>query len=349
MQTPDQPAADTQRIDYLAIGRRVLSHEAGALASLAQKLDDSFARACGLLAECHGRVILSGMGKSGHVAQKIAASLTSIGLPSHFLHPAESFHGDLGVLREDDIVLALSASGETSEILDLIPAAKSLGARLIGVTRRSDSTLARLADVALLIGEDSEADEYNLVPTTTTTLSLALGDALVVALMAAKDVTPERFAVLHPKGMLGRRLTLQVADLLTGENTNPVILETASFSAALEVITRFTLGGTSVVDERGRLSGILTDGDVRRVIGRCAESGDNLADILNSPVSALMTAKPKRVEGSRLAYEVLGLMENNKPRPIFVMPVVDSADRPIGLLHLHALVQAGFKPAGQDT
>jgi arabinose-5-phosphate isomerase len=289
------------------------------------------------------------MGKSGHVAQKIAASLTSIGLPSHFLHPAESFHGDLGVLREEDIVLALSASGETSEILDLLPAAKSLGAKVIGVTMRADSTLARLSDVGLLIGEAAEADPFNLVPTTTTTLCLALGDALVVAVMLANGVTPERFAVLHPKGMLGKRLTLQVADLLNGESTNPVIHEGEIFSRVFEVINRFTLGGTSVVDADGKLSGILTDGDLRRIIGRCAEHGGNLAEMLKTPVTELMTRNPKRVNGQRLAYEVLGLMENNKPRPIFVMPVVDDEERPIGLLHLHALVQAGFKPAAQDT
>lgn len=341
------PAPDN--LDYIAIGRDVLSQEAAALSGLAVRLDGSFSAACALIEGCQGRVILTGMGKSGHVARKISASLSSIGVASHYLHPAESVHGDLGVLREDDVVMALSASGETSEILDLIPAAKSFGALLIGITAHPESTLARLADVALLIGDVREADPYNLVPTTTTTLSLALGDALVVALMRAKGVTPERFAVLHPKGMLGKRLTLQVADLLNGESTNPRVPVTASFHEALEVITRYTLGGTSVVDAAGHLAGILTDGDVRRIIARFGVDGTSVSEVLATPVSELMTANPKRVSGELLAFEVLGLMENNKPRPIFVMPVVDTENRPIGLLHLHALVQAGFKSSVQDA
>ncbi|MCC7478429.1 KpsF/GutQ family sugar-phosphate isomerase [bacterium] len=343
------PGVELPELDYQALGRAVLEHEAAALHGLAQKLDGAFSQACAMLKECRGRVIVSGMGKSGHVGRKIAASLSSIGVASHFLHPGESAHGDLGVLRDEDVVLALSASGETSEILDILPTAKSLGARLIGVTARPDSTLARMADCALLIGDFREADPYNLVPTTSTTLMLALGDAMVVALMQAKDVTPERFAVLHPKGMLGKRLTLQVADLLAGDSTNPRVPVDAPFGSAIEVITSFTLGGTCVVDPDGGLAGILTDGDVRRILNRYASEQLSLQELLHKPVSELMTAQPKRVEGSRLAYEVLGLMENNKPRPIFVMPVVDEAGRPIGLLHLHALVQAGFKPSLQDA
>ncbi len=336
-------------MDFVALGRSVLEHEAAALSGLAARLDGGFSAACSLLHSCRGRVIVSGMGKSGHVGRKIAASLSSIGVASHFLHPGESAHGDLGVLREEDVVLALSASGETSEILDILPTAKSLGARLIGVTARPDSTLARMSDTVLLIGDVREADPYNLVPTTSTTLMLALGDALVVALMASKGVTPERFAVLHPKGMLGKRLTLQVADLLAGDSTNPRVDVGAPFLSAIEVITSFTLGGTAVVDAEGRLAGILTDGDVRRILNRYAGEQLSLQELMQMPVSQLMTASPKRVEGSRLAYEVLGLMENNQPRPIFVMPVVDETGRPIGLLHLHALVQAGFKPSLQDA
>ena len=337
-----------ERNDLVATGRRVLAAEAEALAGLSQRVDSSFARACELMLACKGRVIVTGMGKSGHVAQKIAASLTSTGTAAHFLHPAEGFHGDLGVVHRDDLLLALSHSGETGEIVNLLPPVKHLGVPLVAVTAHAGSTLAKQADVVLLLGEAKEADVHNLVPTTSTTLSLALGDALTIALMEAKKFTPEDFAVFHPSGMLGKRLTLEVGDLLHGEESNPVIEMDAPFSAALEVTTRFELGGTSVIDSSGKRAGIITDGDARRIWARFGQQGGSVAEALATPVSKLMTADPSYIRNETLASEALKTMENHKPRPIFLLPVVDELIRPVGMLHLHTLVQAGFKTGQRE-
>jgi arabinose-5-phosphate isomerase len=334
----------------LATARRVLDLEASALATLSAQLDGAFCEACQMLLDCHGRVIVSGMGKSGHIAQKIAASLASTGTPAHFLHPAEGFHGDLGVVHRGDVLLTLSFSGETQEIVDLLPAIKGLGARVIAITAHAGSTLARQADVVLLLGEVQEADPHNLVPTTSTTLALALGDALTVALMEARGFTPADFAVLHPKGMLGKRLTLQVKDLLRGAETNPVVAHDASFGEALAEITRFKLGGVSVTGADGELLGILTDGDVRRINERFAAEGGSVAQMMTTPVGKLMSGSPTAVHHEELASQALSLMENHQPRPIFIVPVYEIVQAeagekrvPVGMLHLHALVQAGFK------
>jgi arabinose-5-phosphate isomerase len=341
------PTMSLDHVAALATAQRVLSLESAALTQLGGQLGAEFCAACEMLLSCGGRVIVTGMGKSGHIAHKIAASLASTGTPAYFLHPAEGFHGDLGVLHRGDTLLALSFSGETAEIVELLPVIKSLGIPVIAMTARADSTLARMADAALLLGEVQEADPHNLVPTTSTTLALALGDALTVALMEARGFTPADFAVLHPKGMLGKRLTLLVRDLLRGAETNPVVSESASFAEALSVITRFKLGGTSVVDTDGALVGIVTDGDVRRINERFASEGGSVAAMMATPVRGLMIREPSSVHVDTLASQALSEMENHKPRPIFILPVyeLDDAQRriPVGMLHLHALVQAGFK------
>jgi arabinose-5-phosphate isomerase len=330
----------------LATAQRVLELEASALAKLQAQLDGAFCDACELLLACQGRVIVSGMGKSGHIAHKIAASLASTGTPAYFLHPAEGFHGDLGVVHRDDVLLALSFSGETQEIVELLPAIKSLGAKVVAITAYAGSTLARQSDVVLALGDVQEADPHNLVPTTSTTLALALGDALTVALMEARGFTPDDFAVLHPKGMLGKRLTLRVRDLLRGDETNPRVAQTASFAEALAAISRCKLGGVSVTGPAGELAGILTDGDVRRINERFAAEGGTVAQMMATPVGELMSVDPTAVQSDTLASAALSLMENHQPRPIFIVPVyeVDGELRmPVGMLHLHALVQAGFK------
>lgn len=329
--------------NFIETAKRVLAQEAEALTTLSNSIDSSFGEACKLILDCKGRVIVTGMGKSGHVGQKIAASLTSTGIPAHFLHPAEGFHGDLGVIHRSDLLLGLSFSGETQEIIDLLGPVKHLGVDVISITSRKDSTLARHSKVVLSLGTAREADSHNLVPTTSTTLTLALGDALTVALMEAREFTPEDFAVFHPKGMLGKRLTLQVESLLHGEKTNPVIHDNASFDAALEVITRYTLGGTSIVGETGELVGIITDGDIRRIIKKMVSHGGTVVDAMATPVKEIMTIDPTYIHSYTLAYDALKLMENHKPSPIFLLPVVNEYKKPVGMLHLHSLVQAGFK------
>jgi arabinose-5-phosphate isomerase len=297
---------ELQQQDLIAAGRRVIEHEAQALSELAARLGPGFSEAVEALASMGGgRAIFSGIGKSGHVAQKIAASLSSIGVAAHFLHPAESMHGDLGVVRPGDMLVAVSYSGETSELADLIAPVRSLGGRIIALTSSPDSTLGRMSDICVAMGRASEADPYNLVPTTSTTLTLALGDALTVALMQRLGVREHDFAV-------------------------------------------FTLGGAMVVDDDGRLCGLITDGDVRRYWGRCAQGNASVADAMAVPASSVMTVAPERTRDTTLAWDALALMERHEPRPIFVLPVVDADGRPVGLLHLHALVQAGFATS-QDS
>jgi arabinose-5-phosphate isomerase len=341
-------AMDYDPDELLATGKRVLALESAALHELSETLDPAFTRACMLILACKGRLIITGMGKSGHVAQKIAASLTSTGTPAHFLHPAEGVHGDLGAVHKADALLAISFSGETEEILDLLGPLKRIGAPVIAITGQPDSTLARQADIVLLIGAAKEADPHNLVPTTSTTLTLALGDALTIALMQARHFTPEDFAVFHPRGMLGKRLTLHVRDLLLGEETNPVVSISATFGEALDVITRYMLGGVNIIDDDGQLAGIITDGDVRRIIRHFISSGGTVAEAIATRVDELMTRNPTAISEDTLAYDALKLMENHKPRPVFILPVLDATSHPVGMLHLHTLVQAGFRTARKD-
>ena len=327
----------------MQIGRQVLETEFLALKQQQELINDQFCKACHLILNCKGRVIISGMGKSGHIAQKIAASLTSTGLATHFMHPAEGVHGDLGVIHRHDLLLAISNSGETAEITGLLGPVRTLDVPVIAITRNPDSTLGRQSDALLLLADAPEADPHNLVPTTSTTLTLALGDALTIALMQMREFTPEEFAVFHPSGMLGKRLTLRVSDLLRGEESNPVIARSSGFSKALEVITSYALGGTSVVNEDGSLAGILTDGDVRRVFSSPASELSSVAEVMQTPVADLMTSSPSFIRSDQLAYDALQMMENHKPRPIMILPVLDSLNRPVGMLNIHTLVQAGFK------
>ena len=325
--------------DPREIGRAVIRQEAEALAAFAERLGPEFDQAVERLFACTGRVVLCGMGKSGQIAQKIASTLVSTGTLADALHPSEGFHGDIGVVTAKDIVIFVSNSGATQEVVDLLPVVRAIGAPVIALTGPRSSPLARGADVALCWGEIREADPLGLVPSVSSALTLAVGDALTVALMVRRGFTLADYARLHPSGSIGRRLTVRVEHLLRGAETNPTVPTTATFETALATVTKFTLGGVSVVDTTGRLVGIVTDGDVRRVI---AASTGSVRDLLQRPVSEVMTKNPTRVGPGTLGYDAVRTMESHKPRPIYLLPVVDDAGKPVGMVHIHTLVQAGL-------
>jgi arabinose-5-phosphate isomerase len=323
------PPADP--IALQALGRRVIEIERDAVAALLPRIDGAFARACTMLLACKGRVVVIGMGKSGHVGSKIAATLASTGTPSFFVHPGEASHGDLGMIVRDDAVLALSNSGETSEILTILPLIKRMGVPLVAMTGKPASTLAKAADVHLDVSVAVEACPMNLAPTASTTATLVMGDALAVALLEARGFTPEDFAMSHPGGMLGRRLLLKVGDLMhTGERI-PKVSPEANLSSALLEMTRKGLGMTAVVDADGHALGLFTDGDLRRVI-------DANLDMRLAGITEVMTAGGKSISADQLAAEAVHLMEKHK---ITVLMVLGQDRRLEGVLHMHDLLRAG--------
>ena len=316
----------------LDAARRVLALEAEALSSLADSLDERFARAVSLLAEATGRVVVSGMGKSGHVARKIAATMASTGTPALFVHPAEASHGDLGMIVAGDAVLALSNSGETPELADLVAHAKRFGLPLVGITGRAGSTLARAADVALVLPEAPEACPMGLAPTTSTTMQLALGDALAVALLTRRGFTASDFRVFHPGGKLGARLS-RVRDLMHGAAELPLAPPDTSMDAAIVAMTARRFGCLGVQGEDGRLLGIITDGDLRRAL----ETGGGQA-LLAKTAAEIMTRAPRTVTPDTLAAEALRELNTRSITSLFV---VDADGRPVGILHIHDLLRAG--------
>lgn len=321
------------------VGREVIRREGEALLALAQRLGPEFDQAVEKILSCQGRVILCGIGKSGQIAQKIASTLVSTGTPAGFLHPAEGFHGDVGIVTSRDVVVVVSNSGTTREVLELVPVIRSLGAAVILLTGSRSSSLARDADVVLAWGEIREADPLGVVPTVSSAMTLAMGDALTVAVMVRRGFGAKDYALIHPSGAIGLKLTLRVVDLLRGAETNPMVPSTATFEKALATMTtRHMPGGVSIVDAEGKLVGIVTDGDVRRTI---ASSKGSVTELLGRPVSDFMTKNPTRVAPETLAFEALRTMESHKPRPINLVPVVDAAGRPVGMIHVHTLVQAG--------
>ncbi|MDX5378213.1 MAG: KpsF/GutQ family sugar-phosphate isomerase [Halomonas sp.] len=321
------PATSTLRES----ARRTLRIEEQAIAALKGRLDSHFDRACELMLACQGRVVVTGMGKSGHVAGKIAATLASTGTPAFFVHPGEASHGDLGMITPGDVVLALSNSGETAEVTALLPLLKRIGTPLISMTGRPESTLARHADAHLDAGVEREACPLDLAPTASTTAALALGDALAVALLEARGFTAEDFALSHPGGSLGKRLLLRVSDLMhQGERLPSVPLGSPLRDALLE-ITRQGLGFTCVVDEQNRLIGVYTDGDLRRTL-------DQHQDLSQLTVDDVMTRPGKRIAPDVLAAEAVRMMEDNL---ITALAVVDEAGHPIGALHMHDLLRSG--------
>ena len=310
----------------MALARKVLQTEAAAILALVDRLDGAFERAVALLLECRGRVIVTGIGKSGIICQKIAATFASTGTPAHFLHPAEAVHGDLGVLQSDDVVVALSYSGETDEILRLLETIKRLGARLIAITGDCQSSLGKAANVTLDCRVSEEACPLNLVPTASTTAALALGDALAMTLLVAKGFRQEDFASLHPGGKLGKRL-MRVEQLMHGGEQTPVVQEDTSMPDVIYEMSRKGLGMSCVVDDASHLIGIITDGDLRRHMS-------NGTNILSRRASEVMTRRPVTVSPETLATEALHVLEQRK---ITSIVVVDSANVVQGVVHLHDL------------
>jgi arabinose-5-phosphate isomerase len=324
------------------IGREVVGRERDALSDLFERmpgLADAFDEAVKLMLECSGRVVFCGMGKSGLIGEKIARTMVSTGTLASTLHPAEGFHGDVGLVTSRDVVVAISNSGTTRELLELVPVMKNLGAKVIAMTGPTESPLTLLADVVLPWGAIEEADATGLVPTVSAAVTLALGDALTVAVMERRGFGADQYAIFHPSGAIGNKLTLKVMDLIRGPHSNPCVTSDATFGEALAVITRHVLGGVNVVDDAGRLVGILTDGDVRRLMQGATGT---VADLNATPVGRLMSADPTATRANALAIEALRQMEDHVPRPINVLPVVDADGRAVGLLHVHTLVQAGL-------
>ena len=318
----------------LEVAARVLHDEAEAILKLIDRLDTSFEDAVNLISHSSGRVILTGMGKSGHIAKKVSATMASTGTPSFFLHPAEGIHGDLGMVTAQDVIIAYSNSGETGEILNIIPSVKRIGAKMIAVVGNVNSTLAKNSDVVLYAGAEKEADNLGLAPTSSTTAALALGDALAVTLMEKMHFTADNFAVFHPGGSLGRRLLLTVEMVMHKGDNNPVIFENSSIKDALFAMTDKGLGAVSVIDENYMLQGLMTDGDVRRGL----ENGINF---LSLPVKEGMTKKPIVITPDKLAAEALHLMEKHVPHPITVLPVVDNNGKSVGMIHITDLLRQG--------
>lgn len=314
--------------------KEALQIEADSILELLPRIDDHFGEALKMILHCRGRIIVTGMGKSGIIGRKIAATLASTGTPAFFLHPAEGIHGDLGMVTEHDVVLALSNSGETGEVLNILPSIRRIGARIIAMVGNPESTLAKNADIVLNVGVKREACPLGLAPTSSTTAALAFGDALAMELLSARHFTPEEFAIFHPGGSLGRKLLLTVDDVMHKGDENPVVHADISVKDALFIITDKGVGAVSVVDDDRHLQGLLTDGDIRRGIARDL-------DCLNRPVSQMMTKNPKTIQDHKLAAEALHLMESNKPRPITVLPVVDKDLKVVGLLHITDLVHQG--------
>lgn len=317
--------------NLLRMAREVIDIERQALDALPARLDQSFVEACRLMLHCEGRVIVTGMGKSGHIGGKIAATLASTGTPAFFVHPGEASHGDLGMVTGRDVVVALSNSGETGEMLAILPVIKRLGVALIAMTGRSRSTLAQEADVHLDVGVEREACPLNLAPTASTTATLVMGDALAVALLDARGFRPEDFALSHPGGSLGRRLLLHVRDVMHTGETLPRIGPRQTVKQALLVMSSGGLGMTAVVDENERLLGLFTDGDLRRLLDRSDFD-------LDCPIERVMTPDPRTCPANVLAAEAMAMMERDKINGLLV---VDEHKRLVGALNMHDLLRAG--------
>lgn len=322
-------SSDAGRI--LESARAVLRTEADAVAALVDRVGDELVEAVHTLQGCEGRVVVTGMGKSGQICRKIAATLASTGTPALFLHPGEGAHGDLGVVTESDVVIVISQSGETDELVRILPSLKRLGIPLIVMTGRPASTIAKAADLVLDTSVAEEACPLGLAPTSSTTATLALGDALAVALLDARGFREEDFARLHPAGALGRKLLLRVSDLMVRDDDVPRVRDTTKMSEAILEITSKKLGVTVVENEDGEMLGIVTDGDLRRGL-------QNATDLLNVPAADIMTRNPKRIDEHALAMEALRTMEKHRITSL----VVTEGERAVGLLHLHHLLQAGL-------
>ncbi len=316
---------------FVADGRAVIAREHQALAELGQRLDDNFARACHALLECAGRVVVVGMGKSSHIGGKIASTLASTGTPAFFVHPGEASHGDLGMIMPGDLVIAISNSGETPEILTILPIIKRMGVTLLAMTGRTTSSLGAAADVCLDVSVEREACPHNLAPTASTTATLAMGDALAVAVLKARDFSADDFARSHPGGALGRRLLVYVRDVMHTGDALPLVTHTTSLLDALAEMSAKRLGMIGVIDDDGLLCGIYTDGDLRRSLNQGV-------DVNRCEVGSVMVQKPHTIPATTLAAEVVELMQRHSINGVFV---VDADGRPAGALNALDLIRAG--------
>jgi arabinose-5-phosphate isomerase len=323
--------SETTYDDVLASARRVLEIEARAIVDLVPRLDANFEKACRLCHECAGRIVVTGMGKSGHIAGKLAATLASTGTPAFFVHAGEASHGDLGMITQHDVMLAISNSGETSELSALLPTIRRIDVPLISMTGSATSTLARAATVNLDIAVPEEACPLNLAPTASTTATLALGDALAVALLELRGFTEEDFARSHPGGRLGRRLTLRVGDIMRRDDDVPRVRSGTSLAASLVEMSRKGMGFTAVVDQNNALQGVFTDGDLRRAL-------DRRLDVHETTIDDLMVRDCKTIEESLLAAQAVDVIESHR---ITVLPVVDDDNTLCGALNVHDLLRAG--------
>jgi arabinose-5-phosphate isomerase len=319
------------QFDFIQSGLRTIRIESAAVMALDERLDSEFSRACELILNCSGRIIVTGMGKSGHIGKKIAATLASTGTPAFFVHPGEASHGDLGMITPQDIVLALSYSGTSNEILTLLPLFKRSGIKIISLTGNPKSILAEVSEVHINIAVETEACPFDLAPTASTTATLVMGDALAIALLEARGFTAEDFAFSHPGGTLGRKLLVRVVDIMHSGASIPSVNEDATLKQALLTMTEKGFGLTTVVDKKNQLLGIFTDGDLRRTI-------DKKIDISSALIRDLMNRNPKTVSNKAMAAEALKIMEDLK---ITALIVRDEQQCPVGVLHMHDLLRAG--------
>jgi arabinose-5-phosphate isomerase len=317
--------------DFISSGLRTIEMEAEAVSQLAHCIDSNFELACKTILACRGRVVVTGMGKSGHIGNKIAATLASTGTPAFFVHPGEASHGDLGMITKDDVVIAISNSGSTAEVVTILPLIKRLGIPLISMTGDPDSVLSQAACANLNVSVSTEACPLNLAPTTSTTVTLVMGDALSIALLESRGFTAEDFAFSHPGGALGRKLLLRVGDIMHKDGEVPKVGADQLLQDALLVMTEKGFGMTTVVDSQNKLLGVFTDGDLRRVI-------DQKIDISSASMADVMSANPKTISSDILAAEALNIMESAS---ITALIVEDDQQHPLGVLHMHDILRAG--------
>lgn len=328
MQMPDK---NNHRDKFKQLGLAVIKTETEAIAKLANHIDDNFAHACELILQCEGKIVVIGMGKSGHIANKIAATLASTGTPAFFVHPGEASHGDLGMITKNDVALALSNSGETGEVLTILPILKRLGIPLISITGNPASSLATMSDAPIDASTDKEACPLGLAPTSSTTAALVMGDALAIALLEARGFTEEDFALSHPGGSLGRRLLLRVSDIMHKDADIPITQETALVRTALLEMTDKKLGMTAITDQHGNLTGIFTDGDLRRMLENCT-------DIHTTEIQAVMTRGGTTISPEKLAVEALQLMQSKQINAL----LVTHDNKLVGALNMHDMLKAGL-------
>lgn len=326
-----------QHIRYYEDVVNILEAEANKIKEVSKQLDpEEVEKAIKLLLTCKGKVITIGIGKSGLIAQKLAATLTSTGTPAIHMHPSDAMHGDLGIASSSDIAIAISNGGESQEIINLLPFLKARNIRIIGIVGNLRSTLAQKSDVVLNSVVDKEADEYNIVPSTSTTVALALGDGLALTVMKEKGIKPQDFALNHPSGRLGKRLTLSVEDLMHSRNNNPVVKKDCLWYEVIQSISNGNLGAVSVIDDNEKLLGIITDGDLRRILGK-----KSIDEIEKMTSTMMMTKNPITVTPETLAYDAMNIMEN-RPSQISVLPVVSNDNTCIGMIRIHDIIRSGL-------